>query len=86
MTDQPEFDYVEITIRRVSKDDFRKSQDLYKQYVRDEWVMSNGGRLIREVIAVVNDLRVPDYHSMPMSPSEIDAAFEREYAKHKDRL
>ena len=77
--------YVEITIRRVNGD-FRETKEIFKQYINDEWAMSNGARVIREVIAVVNDLRLPEYQSVPMNPAEIDAAFECEYAKHKDRL
>lgn len=77
-------EWIEVSIRLISKD-YKENVEVYSQRLNYEFFKQAKPVMIAEIVAVVNDLTVPRYQMAPMSPDEIDLAFDKEYTLHKSQ-
>lgn len=63
----PEFKYIEITVKFVG-DNYQETREMYSQRVNFEWMFQNRPMLIQQIVAVVNDLDLPDLAYLPPTP------------------
>lgn len=78
------YKHVEITVTLIGED-YKQNLECYTQRINYEHFQQAKPNMVAEIIAVVNDLRVPQYQA-PMSPDEINLVFDKEYSLHKDRM
>jgi hypothetical protein len=55
----PEFKYVEVTVKFVG-DNYQETREMYSQRINFEWAFLNRPMLIQQIVAVVNELALPD--------------------------
>lgn len=78
------YKHVEITVTLIGED-YKQNLECYTQRINYEHFQQAKPNMVAEIIAVVNDLRMPEYQ-VPMSPEEINLAFNKEYSLYKDRM
>ena len=69
----PDFKYIEVTVRFVG-DNYQETREMYSQRINFEWALLSRPMLIQQIVAVVNELALPDLvrqSSMPGSFTEI---------------
>ena len=74
--------WVEVTIRLIGED-YKQTVDVYSQRINYDYFQQTRPGMVAEIVAVVNDLRMPQTMHIPSSPDEINLAFDKEYALHK---
>ena len=55
----PDFKYVEVTVKFIG-DNYQENREMYSQRVNFDWMFQNHPRLIQQIVAVVNELDLPD--------------------------
>lgn len=77
--------WVEVSVTLI--DDTHPHEDVraYTQRINYDYFQQNKPSMVAEIAAVVNDLQMPRIELAPMSPDEINLAFDKEYALHKER-
>jgi hypothetical protein len=55
-----DFKYVEVTIKFVG-DNYQETREMYSQRINYEWAFLNRPMLIQQIVAVVNELELPDF-------------------------
>ena len=77
--------WVEVSVTLI--DDKHPHEDVraYTQRINYEYFQQAKPSMIAEIAAVVNGLRMPQTMYIPSSPDEINSAFDKEYALHKEQ-
>lgn len=78
-------EWIEVSVRLISKD-YKENVEVYSQRIRYEYFNQCKPNMVAEIAAMVNDLTMPQHMIVPMSPEEIDLAFDKEYSLHKREL
>ena len=76
------YKWIEVTVKMIGED-YRISEEVYKQRINFDYFQQAKPTMVAEIVAVVNDLAMPRIELAPMSPEEIELAFDKEYALHK---
>ena len=75
--------WVEVTVKLVGED-YKENVEVYSQRIRYEYFQQSRPGMVAEIASVVNELPMPHYRiEPPMSPEEIEMAFDKQYALHK---
>jgi hypothetical protein len=77
--------WIEVTVKLIGED-YKESVEVYTQRINYEYFQQAKPTMVAEIVAVVNDLRMPELVAVPISPDEIDIAFDKEYSLYKDRV
>lgn len=77
------YKWIEVTVKLVGED-YKESVEVYNQRLNFEYFKQGKPSMVAEIAAIVNDLPMPQYQ-VPMSPEEIDLAFDKEYTLHKNQ-
>ena len=78
------YKWIEVTIKMVGED-YRVTEEVYKQRINFDYFQMAKPSMVAEIVAVVNDLTMPRIELPPMSPEEINLAFDKEYTLHKNQ-
>ena len=79
------YEWIEVNVKLVGKD-WRESTEVYSQRIRYEYFQQSRPGMVAEIASVVNELPMPHYRiEPPMSPEEIEMAFDKQYALHKSQ-
>lgn len=76
--------WIEVTVKLVGED-YKEGVEVYTQRINYEYFQQAKPSMVAEIAAIVNDLPMPRIELPPMSPDEINMAFDKEYALHKTR-
>jgi hypothetical protein len=74
--------WVEVTIRLIGED-YKQTVDVYSQRINYDYFQQTRPGMVAEIVAVVNDLKIPQIMHIPLGPDEINEALYKEYALHK---
>lgn len=78
------YKWIEVTVKLVGED-YKESVEVYNQRINFEYFQQSQSNMVAEIAAIVNNLPMPRIELPPMSPQEIDIAFDKEYSLYKDR-
>jgi hypothetical protein len=67
MSSNPEFKFIEITVKFVG-DSYQETREMYLQRVNFDWMFQNRPMLVQQIAAVVNDLELPSLAYQPPTP------------------
>ena len=78
------YKWIEVTVKLVGEE-YKENVEVYNQRINFEYFQQSQSTMVAEIAAIVNNLPMPRYQ-VPMSPEEIDLAFDKEYTLHKNQI